>query len=869
MKLQTLIGLPLAALVASCATIPTWGAETLTLEPQEVLVLGPRAVPLPAFHGAAPNGFSAEQGLEISWVEPSTPPQAGGEVSWAGGEPLSWTVLPAGQTLGDGGAGNGDADRSLALAYVAVYLEARRFLTAELTVESPGLVEVLLGAETVATKKTDGEGEAKASLSLKRGKHLLLLELVSAGEALAADFRLEVPEGFGEELAFSVSPEHGVSLEDLLEAETIEGVDLSPDGSLVALHLKRPAASGDTDEKRTEIRRTADRALLRALHGGESSFQWLPDGSAYSYVVSEEELSDLWVVPLAANGGSAGPLERVVHGMKGLSEYRWLPDGKSVVIAVGEKAEKDDRGVKRFRALDDRWSTWRDHDHLLLVDRSGASRRPLTAGPKDISLMDVSPDGKRILFSTSAYEPTKRPFSFDDLFELDLESLETKLLRRMTWFGSASYGPGGFRVLVQGGASAFGDLGRAVEPGTIANEYDSQLYLLDLATEEVSTLTRSFDPAVEDALWLDSGDLVVRAQTGSRMLLYSYRPGRGFTALSGSPESSLERVDGMSVARRGGSVAFYGSSLGKPHRVLVQGVEGSAEPREIYLPDADRWSRARWGKVEDFEVSEQAVLPGRIHYPADFDPAKSYPLIVYYYGGTVPTGRSFGGRFPQNVWTSHGYVVYTPQPSGATGYGQQRSALHVNNWGRTVADEIIRGTRAVLDAHPFLDPKRVGCIGASYGGFMTMSLLTRTDLFTGAISHAGISSISSYWGEGWWGYLYSAVASAGSYPWNARDLYVEQSPLFHADKIVTPLLLLHGSADVNVPIGESQQMYTALEILGKEVEFVTFDGQNHRITDPAKKKIWSETILAWFDWKLKGQGEWWKHLYGDEADPRG
>jgi dipeptidyl aminopeptidase/acylaminoacyl peptidase len=745
-------------------------------------------------------------------------------------------------------------------------------------VESLGILEAHFGGEVVATKKTDGEGEAQASLSLKRGKHLLLLELISEGESLAADLRFDVPEGFEKDLTFSVTPQHAVSLDDLLEAEAIRGVHISPDGVWLAIHLTRLASPGDSTSRkgRIEIRRVSDGSLLRTLHGGESSFQWLPDGSCYSYVLQDDELSDLWVASMA------GSLERAVQGMKGLSDYSWLPDGKNLVLAISKKSEKDDRdrGVKRYQALDDRWSTWRDHDHLLLVDRSGASQRPLTAGPGDISLEDVSPDGKRLLFSIAKNEPKTRPFSFDDLYELDLETLEARLLKRVVWFGGATYGPGGFRALVRAGASAFGTLGHAVEKQVFPNQYDGQLYFLDLATEEVTTLTRSFDPAVEDAYWLDSGALVVLAQAGSRKLLYLYQPGQGFRPLVERLEDSVEAVEGLSVARQGAAVAYYGSSLDKPHRVLVQKTEGFAAPREIYVADADCWSRARWGKVEDFEVSipaeegapegaEEVVLPGRIHYPADFDPSKSYPLIVYYYGGTVPSDRDFGGRFPKNVWTSHGYVVYTPQPSGATGYGQKGSALHVNNWGRTVGGEIIEGTRAVLAAHSFLDPKRVGCLGASYGGFMTMHLLTQTDLFSAAISHAGISSLSSYWGEGWWGYLYSAVASAGSYPWNARDLYVDQSPLFSADKIVTPLLLLHGGADINVPIGESQQMYTALEILGKDVEFITFDGENHRIVDPAKKKIWSETILAWFDWKLKGQEEWWRHLYGSEVEPKG
>ena len=152
-------------------------------------------------------------------------------------------------------------------------------------------------------------------------------------------------------------------------------------------------------------------------------------------------------------------------------------------------------------------------------------------------------------------------------------------------------------------------------------------------------------------------------------------------------------------------------------------------------------------------------------------------------------------------------------------------------------------------------------MGASYGGFMTILLLTRTNIFTAAISHAGISSIASYWGEGYWGYSYSAIAAADSFPWSRKDIFINQSPLFNADKITTPLLLLHGSEDTNVPPGESTQLFTALKLLGREVEYIQFSGQNHHILTYGKRILWTKTIMAWFDYRLKSEPEWWYSLY--------
>ncbi|MDZ7765593.1 MAG: prolyl oligopeptidase family serine peptidase [Melioribacteraceae bacterium] len=109
--------------------------------------------------------------------------------------------------------------------------------------------------------------------------------------------------------------------------------------------------------------------------------------------------------------------------------------------------------------------------------------------------------------------------------------------------------------------------------------------------------------------------------------------------------------------------------------------------------------------------------------------------------------------------------------------------------------------------------------------------------------------------------LYNSVAGAESFPWNAPEEYVDKSPVFNADKINTPLLMLHGNIDPNVPPGESMQMYVALKLLGKDVELIEVDKQEHWIIDYNKRIKWSKTIVAYFDKYLKGQPEWFESLY--------
>ena len=296
------------------------------------------------------------------------------------------------------------------------------------------------------------------------------------------------------------------------------------------------------------------------------------------------------------------------------------------------------------------------------------------------------------------------------------------------------------------------------------------------------------------------------------------------------------------------------------HRQLLTG----GSPTALAEPNAhalDLVAMPAW-RPWSFRNSRGEEIESWYWTPPGFDSTRTYPAIVHYYGGTLPMKKNFEQRL---LWfAANGYVVLFMNPAGTPGYGQQFADYHINDWGYPAATDIIEGTERFSATHRFVDATRIGNFGHSYGGFMTMHLLTRTKIFRSGISIAGISNIADYWGAGASGYSYTDGTCPGCYPWNRKDVYVDRSPLFQADRITSPLLLIHGTDDTNVVPTESEQMFTALRMLGREAELVRVKGENHGINSrPSVEKLRDAVMLDWFEKQLKELPQAWTARWND------
>jgi dipeptidyl aminopeptidase/acylaminoacyl peptidase len=749
-----------------------------------------------------------------------------------------------------------------AFHYFKFYIFPDQFMKGDLTVKTADMFELYIDGEKNKKDKTTFDSIAKTTkveLVLEPRRYEVIVKYLAANNGKDTCF-LEiffVPKNNVETQNFAplltVDPTRFYGIEIIQNGITISGVSISPNGNYIKANY---------NERWDEKPHRAYSKLFDAETGKlllpniQSDVSWTPTSSQLYFTRKGMKGNELiFINPVTME-------EKVMAVNVPEGRFRFTPNEEKLIYFPEEEAPKEMEFFNRILDNSDRYNAFRKRSTLSLYDLKTGVMQPLTYGYHNTWLNDVSPDSKYLIFGTTNTDYTQRPFTTTNLFLLNLETLVTDtLFYDEKYVSRAIYSPDGKQLLIFGAPEAFNGIGLNIGNEKIANAYDTQLFLYDFASKDIKPLTKNFDPSIKNAIWNASDQKIYLLVDEKDMVtMYTLDPKVGkFTPLA-APE---EVVRSFSVAALAPVVAFSGQSNSNADRSYV--LRLGKKNNLICLDDIskDKLANVKLSEMHpfDFTAEDGILITGRYYLPPNFDPEKKYPMLVYYYAGTTPTTRNLEFSYSMQMYAALGYVVYTLNPSGTVGFGQEFSARHVNAWGKRTADEIIEGTKLFYRTHPFVDSTKIGCFGASYGGFMTMHLLTLTDIFATAISHAGISALTSYWGEGNWGIGYSSIASADSYPWNNTDLYVGQSPLFHADKIHTPLLLLHGSLDDNVPVGESIQMYNALRILGRPVELIMVEGEKHGITDYKRRAKWAKTMQAWFAKWLKEQPEWWEELY--------
>ena len=743
------------------------------------------------------------------------------------------------------------ADKNSKIYVLKTQIRAERFLKGKLKVTSPVRWEVFIDEVSKQTKDAAEDSISSASsrdialtLEPERDYEITIKLLSTAEDKAAPTLKCEfIKDNKFKDIACTLDPnaKKRFSLDNTVYGNRVISVAISPSGKyLLTRYWNNHAAK----RSRTYCQLTELKTGKVLLDNARDGMRWMPKSDKLYYTVTALSGNDVITLdPATLNEETL---------LKGIPEqsFTWSPNEDFLIYYPREEGEKEQGALRRIVSPADRIPNTRGRSFLAKYNIANGVSERLTYGNHSTYLQDTSPDGKFMIYSTSKENITQRPFSLSSLYLVDLETLKVDtLFHDERFLGGASYSPDGKQLLLTASPEAFGGIGKNCGNHPIANDFDTQAFIMDLATRKIQPITKDFNPTVSPLQWnRGDGCIYFNTDDGDCKNIYRYSPKNNsfeklnletdvtsaFTLSEYNP--GIAAYIGQSDHNAG--VAYLYDMKKKTSRLL-------ADPLKPILDQIELGKTEPW----NFTASDGTIITGKMCLPPNFDPNKKYPMLVYYYGGTTPTTRGISNPYCAQLFASRDYVVYVIQPSGTIGFGQEFSARHVNAWGKRTADDIIE------------DEKRIGCLGASYGGFMTQYLQTQTDIFAAAVSHAGISDVTSYWGEGYWGYSYNAIAAADSYPWKNPDLFTKQGSLFNADKINTPLLLLHGTVDTNVPIGESIQLFNALKILGKTVEFITVDGENHFISDYDKRIKWHNSIMAWFARWLQDRPEWWNEMY--------
>lgn len=773
--------------------------------------------------------------------------------------PLSFTLLNKGKEVS---AAQLLADKQDALHLASFCVSNTQRTKATIAVEGLEQYRLFVDGEQVAVNSD------KAETILTPSQHTVVIKYLTRKNASSdkKSIKLTVTAANGAPLSVGdAAAKRAYNIYDVICAPNYPSVSISPNGKFIVVRKTWVDRKGN-NHSISELRNSQTNRVMATF---EENVKWMPSSNKLYFTQKASDSS------IAGEEKQDGTLQLITINPLTMERevlaanipdgwFQFTPDEKTLIYTLYTEGRKKDAQVYDVKEPDDRQPGWRSRSYLAKFDLVSGVLQPLTFGYHNVYLSDISADSRYLLIGKSEERLTKRPTTLNSYYRLNLNDMSVEtLIEKGEFLNSAQFSPDGKSILVSASPEAFNGIGKNVEEGQTPSMIDTQLYLMTLSDKKVRPLTRDFNPNVQSVEWSKvDGNIYFTAEDKDCVHLFQLNPKSGKFTLLKTPE---EYIKSFSLASSVAEMAFSGQSASNADRLYKMNTKAlksqlvddlsARELKDVELGECKAWN---------FVNSRGDTLCCRYYLPPHFDAAKKYPMIVNYYGGCSPTSRMFQSRYPHHVYAAMGYVVLVVNPSGATGFGQKFSARHVDTAGEGVAEDIISSTQAFCDEHSFVNRKKIGCIGASYGGFMTQYLQTKTDLFAAAISHAGISDHTSYWGEGYWGYSYSEVSMANEYPWTNKHLFVDQSPLYNADKIHTPLLFVHGTADNNVPVGESIQLYTALKLLGRPTAMVLVDGQDHHIIDYEKRLKWQNTIFAWFAKWLQDDASWWTEMYGDE-----
>ena len=618
-----------------------------------------------------------------------------------------------------------------------------------------------------------------------------------------------------------------------------DDIALSPDGT----HVAWVQSTASTTLKQTCIRETsgsAPAAMVNIATTGErTDFDpaWSPDSKTLAFFSSagEKEQRQLWTV----NANGSKPTQ--ITNLNGYAARpRWSHNGKQIAFLYIEGAGGGGplMAAPMTTGVID---TAIHNQRIAVLDVASGQLRQVS--PPDLHIYDYdwSSDDKTFV-TTAAPGPGNNNWWIAQIYTIDVEKGNpTSIYKPSLQVAVPRWSPDGRSI--------------AFIEGLMSDEgfHGGDLFTISADSHDVQNRTPGRKTSANSFFW----------QAPDRILLIEYAGGG-----SSISELSLTNNSARTIWKGPQGIHAYGNSptfaLSKGGKFAAAVLSTYNSPPEVFAGPLGKWQQltsnnaklsGNWGKAESVEWTNEGFnIQGWLVPPSNVEPGKKYPMVVLIHGG--PSGvttsewpASFGmSRAIIAALSARGYYVLLPNPRGSYGQGEDFTRANVKDFGGGDLRDTLVGVDAAIKKYP-IDPARLGVTGWSYGGFMTMWIVTQTNRFRGAVAGAGIANWQSYYGQNlidqW------MIPFFGASVYDDPAIYEKSSPIHFIKKVKAPTLVIVGERDAECPSSQSYEFWHALKTLGVPTQLIVYSGEGHLFIKPEHQADRMDQTVAWFDKYLK------------------
>jgi dipeptidyl aminopeptidase/acylaminoacyl peptidase len=577
---------------------------------------------------------------------------------------------------------------------------------------------------------------------------------------------------------------------------------------------------------------------------GDTQPQWSPDGRYISFLSARGASADddpprPQIYLMASDGGEAW---RLSDAEEGVAAYAWAPDSARIAFVSQNPRPADVETAIKKRDDERVFEGDFRQSHLWVIEIAGRTAGRLTEGTAFTvqGAPSWSPDSRRLAFTGRA-----TPMLRDNRSDIYVADVAANTVEKITTNpgtdGQPAWSPDGARIAFVSEIAAAPAIADGTLPSTVGH---GRLMLFDVSAKTIKDASRAdFDVDAGAPQWTaDSRRILFTSGRRAFNEIFAFDVAAGTYA-----QLTTRRTLQIGSRSRDGQVyAVTQDSPMAPTEIFVTDA-GFASFKAVTStnPQAAAFALGE-SEVITWKGSDGLEIEGVLLKPVGYQAGRRYPLLTVAHGG--PSGAfvnnyRVGGLEGGQLWAGDGWAVFYPNPRGSTNYGEKFLRANLNDWGGGDFRDIMTGIDALV-ARGVADPERLAHIGWSYGGYMTAWMITQTPRFKAAMVGAGLTNMWSMYGTN--DIPNVLITYFGGIP-DAKTLplYNHRSAMTHVDKVTTPTLILHGSNDERVPIGQPMELFRALKDRGRTVELVFYPREGHGISEYYHQKDRLTRIHDW------------------------